>query len=126
MFWGNLILLILLIISFCFNVAAVWNVSITIKNRSKSLTSLYPGFATFFSFAGVFIWFCFACSQIYLRHTMTFGVWILILTVLTQFLCYLNNKYYVRMFKKAASFREMLDTDELSIDFESTDCLTLT
>ena len=60
LFGGNIILLVSLVISFFFNLAAVWNVAITIRNRSKDLTSLYSGFAAFFSFAGIATWFIFA------------------------------------------------------------------
>ena len=47
----------------------------------------------------------------------------LVLTSLTQFLCYLHNKYYVSMFNKAANFRQLLETDDLSKKLESVDLL---
>ena len=113
MFWGNIILLAFLIISFLFDAAAVWNVAFTIRNRSKDLTSVYSGFAAFFSFAGIITWFIFAWLAVKFFETMTFGVWFLLFTAAIQFVCYLHNRHYVNLFNKSIFYRQMLETEEL-------------
>lgn len=113
MFPGNVILLTFLLISFLFTVAAVWNLSITIRNRSNELTSVYSGFAVFFSFTGIMTWFIFALIAVQFVNTMTFGVWFLLVTAMIQFVCYVHNRYYVGVFNKSTFYRQMLDTDEL-------------
>ena len=71
-------MLVCLILSWVFDFAAVWNLTITIRNRSKELRSIYSGLATFFSFSGIVTWFVFALITVEFVETMTFGVWILI------------------------------------------------
>lgn len=105
---ANAILIVCLVLSFCFEVAAVINLSVTIRKKSQQLTSVYSGFAALFSFGSIFIWFCFAISVFSFVDMMTWGLWFLVLTALTQFLCYLHSKYYCAMFNKASAFRHML------------------
>ena len=113
MFFGNIILLCSLVLSFSFNLAALWNVAITVRHRSQDLTSVYSGFASFFSFAGIVTWFIFALIAVRFVNTMTLGVWFLLFTAAIQFICYLHNRHYVNLFNKSAFYRQMLETDEL-------------
>ena len=83
MFFGNITLICSLALSWFFDAAAVWNLSITIRNRSKELTSIYSGFAAFFSLAGISAWLIFAFISVRFLDTMTWGLWFLLLTAVT-------------------------------------------
>ena len=114
MFYGNLALLLSLILSWGFDLVSVWKLSWMIRSRSKEISAQYSGWAAFFSVAGITTWFVFAWLAVEFLDTMSFGVWLLISTSLMQFFCYLHNRYYVRMFNDSAFYRQVLGTDELN------------
>ena len=100
-----------MVISWAFQAMTVYNLLVTLRHNIEGLKSVYSGFAVFFMFSGIVVWFISALCATGFVDTMTFGVWFMFTTTLLAFLSYLNKRYYVVRFSKAAFTQQILERD---------------